>query len=247
MIDGEDKGLNARRDSLNAAYEAQTIRTIGEADNVLISVPTWSIATWFTFLDGGEVQESDSDYPRLTQVSDCAVHVDRLAEICRGQSQSPSLASVTRRQLHPIQPSLRALTGGVAGQFGSFDHGPTYQIRSKIVCKFAASCFANSLVRVAGYGTRPLNDSIMPFMPWRTSADAGEVVGPCEVGCGRRRGAALEPTVDLAGKKRVPANSVSDSGDKRKICTRPARDSLMLGTVRKLVDPVNRKRPGVLS
>ena len=91
MIDGDDKGVNARRDSLNAACEAQTLRTIGEADNVLICVPTWSIETWFAFLDGGEVEESISGYRRLTRVRDCAVHVEILAEICRGQSQSPPL------------------------------------------------------------------------------------------------------------------------------------------------------------
>ncbi len=91
MIDGDDKGVNARRDSLNAACEAQAITAPGETDNVFICVPTWSIETWFAFLAGGEVEESFSGYPRLTRVRDCAVHVETLAEICSGQSQSPPL------------------------------------------------------------------------------------------------------------------------------------------------------------
>ena len=91
MIDGDDKGINARRASFNVACGAQGITALGETDNVLICVPTWNIETWFAFLEGGEVEESFSDYPRLARLRDCDAHAEKLAEICRGQSQSPPL------------------------------------------------------------------------------------------------------------------------------------------------------------
>jgi len=91
MIDGDDKGANARRESLNAACEAQGITAPSETDNALICVPTWSIETWFAFLDGREVDESVSDHPRLDRVRDCAVHAERLAEICRDKLPGPTL------------------------------------------------------------------------------------------------------------------------------------------------------------
>jgi len=95
MIDGDDKGINTRRASFNAACEAQNIPAPGETDNVLICVPTWNIETWFSFLDGREVEESVSDYPRLMRVRDCDAHAEELAEICRAKHQS-----------RPLPPSL---------------------------------------------------------------------------------------------------------------------------------------------
>lgn len=95
MIDGDDKGVAARRASLNEACEARGIPACGEADNVLICVPTWNIETWFAFLAGEDVEESRSDYPRLPRVRDCAAHAERLVEVCRGQSTS-----------RPVPPSL---------------------------------------------------------------------------------------------------------------------------------------------
>ena len=91
MIDGDDKGVNIRRDTLNAACEAQSITAPGATDKVLICVPTWNIETWFAFLDGHEVDESVSDYPRLARERDCAVYAERLAEICRDKLPSPTL------------------------------------------------------------------------------------------------------------------------------------------------------------
>ena len=91
MIDGDDKGVNIRRDTLNAACEAQNITAPGATDKVLICIPTWNIETWFACLDGHEVDESVSDYPRLARVRDCDAHAERLAEICRDKLPSPTL------------------------------------------------------------------------------------------------------------------------------------------------------------
>ena len=43
----------------------------------------------------------------------------------------------------------------------------------------------------------------------------------------------------------MPFISAADMGQSRRMAARPANDSLIVGTERKSVDPVNRKRPVV--
>lgn len=91
MIDGDDQGVAGRRASLDDACERHGIAAPGDADNVFICVPTWSIETWFAFLDGQDVDETTRGYQRLALVRDCDAHAERLVEICRGQRESPPL------------------------------------------------------------------------------------------------------------------------------------------------------------
>jgi len=70
----------------------------GRGDNkrVAICVPARNIETWFAYLDGQDVNETDT-YPRLAQERDCQRHVDELWRMCQQRSL---------RQ--PAPPSLEA-------------------------------------------------------------------------------------------------------------------------------------------
>ena len=82
MIDGDDKGVAERRASLDTACAERQIAPSGDADQVLISVPSWNIETWLAYLDGQVVEESRRDYPRLDRPRDCLPHVRTLADMC---------------------------------------------------------------------------------------------------------------------------------------------------------------------
>ena len=82
MIDGDDKGVAGRRGSLAAACAERQIAPAGDADQVLVCVPTWNIETWLAYLDGEAVEESKRDYPRLARPRECAPHVQALADMC---------------------------------------------------------------------------------------------------------------------------------------------------------------------
>lgn len=83
MIDGDSAGVAGRRVSLEAACTERQIDPPGDADQVLVCVPTWNIETWLAYLDGEAVEEGKRDYPRLDRPRDCAPHVQVLAEMCR--------------------------------------------------------------------------------------------------------------------------------------------------------------------
>lgn len=63
-------------------------------ERVAIVVPARNIETWFAYLDGEDVNETDA-YPRLDRQRDCQRHVDELWRMC----QEGSLR-------HPAPPSL---------------------------------------------------------------------------------------------------------------------------------------------
>lgn len=61
MIDGDDKGGDARKRELDAALVAAGLSRRGEHERIGIFAPTWSIETWLLWLWGdGDVDESGS-------------------------------------------------------------------------------------------------------------------------------------------------------------------------------------------
>ena len=69
----------------------------GNSERVMICVPTWNIETWIAYLNGEEVDENRSDYPRLLKARDCEPSVQNLVDMCH------------RRTLRaPFPPSLEA-------------------------------------------------------------------------------------------------------------------------------------------
>ena len=95
MLDGDDRGVTDRGASLASACRKRGIYPPSETDHVLVSIPTWNIETWLSYLGGETVDEHKSDYPRLARPSECAPMVESLVEMCRRR--------ILRR---PFPPSL---------------------------------------------------------------------------------------------------------------------------------------------
>ena len=91
MIDGDDQGVAGRRASLDAACAERKMLPPGDADHVLICVPTRSIETWLAFLQGEKVDETRRGYPRLTRPRDCEPCVQTLVDMCRDQTPPVAL------------------------------------------------------------------------------------------------------------------------------------------------------------
>ena len=83
MIDGDDQGVTGRRGSLEAACTERQMVPPGNADRVLVCVPTWNIETWLAYLGGEAVEETRRDYPRLNRQRDCDPLVQSLVNMCR--------------------------------------------------------------------------------------------------------------------------------------------------------------------
>lgn len=95
LIDGDDHGVAGRMAQFDAACKTadQTPRDANES--VAVFVPTWSIETWFAYLDGQAVDETRSNYPRLVRERDCGRHVDALVQMCNEEKlRQPALPSL---------------------------------------------------------------------------------------------------------------------------------------------------------
>lgn len=94
MVDGDASGVLGRKTSLSAACEEQGVRPPGDAERVLVCVPTWNIETWLTYLDGETVHE-DKQYRKLVKPRDYHSMVDHLVEMCHDQAlREPAPASL---------------------------------------------------------------------------------------------------------------------------------------------------------
>ena len=97
MIDGDTHGVEGRLEQLNEACRASGVDVRGQGERVAVFSPTWRIETWFAYLSGATVDETKSDYPRLTRERECQPHVDALTEMCRaGTLRPPSPPSLER-------------------------------------------------------------------------------------------------------------------------------------------------------
>lgn len=87
--DGDSRGVAGRmKELVNACGEAG-LEPLKDDEAVVIVIPTWNIETWLAYLDGSEVDETRSNYPRLNRPRDCMVHVDKLHEMCQRQALRP--------------------------------------------------------------------------------------------------------------------------------------------------------------
>lgn len=82
MLDGDNAGLTERLHSLDESCQARDVAPRRDDDRVAVFVPTWSIETWFTWLDGERVDETERGYPKLRRQRDCQRHVDELVRMC---------------------------------------------------------------------------------------------------------------------------------------------------------------------
>jgi hypothetical protein len=97
LIDGDNVGVEERKRELARACREASVQERTGSERVVILVPTWNIETWFAYLDGQEVVEGRSNYPRLPRERNCKRHVDILAGMCK-----------QRRLRVPVPPSLEA-------------------------------------------------------------------------------------------------------------------------------------------
>jgi hypothetical protein len=97
MMDGDNQGVAARLSKLDQACVDADVPTRTSNERVAVFIPTWSIETWLAYLDGRQVDEGTSNYPRLDRQRDCQRHVEELVQMCQA-----------RRLREPAPPSLEA-------------------------------------------------------------------------------------------------------------------------------------------
>lgn len=66
MVDGDAAGVSKRKASLSAACHQLGVPPPGDADNVVICVPSWNIETWLAYLGGKTVDETNANTPKWT-------------------------------------------------------------------------------------------------------------------------------------------------------------------------------------
>ncbi len=94
MIDGDVAGVTARLQTLNETCIAQKIAVRAADEPVAVFVPTRNIETWFAYLDGTQIDETQQ-YPRLAKERECKEHVEALHAMCQaGQLRQPAPASL---------------------------------------------------------------------------------------------------------------------------------------------------------
>jgi len=100
MMDGDAEGPTVRLHQLDKACREAGIVERNRNERVAVFIPTWNIETWLAYLDGEQVDEEKSDYPRLTSERDCQRHVERLVQMCRADNlrepSPPSLGAACR-------------------------------------------------------------------------------------------------------------------------------------------------------
>lgn len=94
IVDGDSRGVAGRVAQLNAECAAAKQPVRRSDERVGIFVPTWSIETWFAYLDGQMVDETRT-YPRLTRERDCQRHAVALTQLCdQGHLRQPAPLSL---------------------------------------------------------------------------------------------------------------------------------------------------------
>lgn len=95
IVDGDAEGPTTRLQQLGQACREANVAQRGDDPGVAIFIPTWNVETWLAYLDGEEVAEDRSDYPRLPRERDCQRHVETLAQMCRDERlREPAPASL---------------------------------------------------------------------------------------------------------------------------------------------------------
>ncbi|OGR12018.1 MAG: hypothetical protein A2341_06810 [Deltaproteobacteria bacterium RIFOXYB12_FULL_58_9] len=107
MIDGDNRGVATRQKELDDACTEKNVQQRQSKERVAVFVPTWNIETWFAYLDGQTVDETQSNYPRLDRERLCQEHVNTLFGMCEsGSLREPSPASL-RPSRHVTVPIRR--------------------------------------------------------------------------------------------------------------------------------------------
>jgi len=94
MVDGDRYSISQRMKQLNEACRQREVSLLRPGENAVVFVPMRNIETWLAYLDGEEVNETDT-YPKLKRERDCKPLVIALDEMCKaGRLRSPSPPSL---------------------------------------------------------------------------------------------------------------------------------------------------------
>lgn len=107
MVDGDDRGVASRKASLATSCGETGIAPPGNADHVLICVPTWNVETWISYLGGATVDERRADYPRLSRPRDCMPNGRRTRGDVPPRSPAHAVPAFPRRHMRPVPAALR--------------------------------------------------------------------------------------------------------------------------------------------
>jgi hypothetical protein len=95
MIDGDRLGYEQRCAQLDQACREAGLMPRAADERFVVLVPTWSIETWLSYLEGQQVDESTKSYPRLERPRKCGSQVNALDDMCqRGELRQPAPASL---------------------------------------------------------------------------------------------------------------------------------------------------------
>ena len=94
MIDGDNNSIERRLRQLDDACSNRGVSPRNPTDKVLVFVPVRNIETWFAYLDGETVNETDI-YPKLNRERECKRHVEALYSMCEaGRLRPPAPPSL---------------------------------------------------------------------------------------------------------------------------------------------------------
>ena len=82
MIDGDNYSIEQRQRQMDEACKQKGVSPRKSSDKVAVFVPRRNIETWLAYLDGEDVNETDT-YPRLERERECRRHVDVLDQMCK--------------------------------------------------------------------------------------------------------------------------------------------------------------------
>jgi len=80
MIDGDKYSMEQRLKQMDEACKQKGVLPRKPGDKVAVFVPMRNIETWFAYLDGEHVNETDT-YPRLQPQRECQRHVNVLVQM----------------------------------------------------------------------------------------------------------------------------------------------------------------------
>ena len=86
VADADGLSTADRRARLDAECNQKNVQVRTAADPVIMAVPRRNIETWLAYLDGIEVDETES-YPKLQREGDCQRHAERLFTMCHDEQQ----------------------------------------------------------------------------------------------------------------------------------------------------------------
>ena len=98
MIDGDNYSIEQRQKQMDKACKQKGVSPRNLSDKVAVFVPMRNIETWLAYLDGEDVNETDT-YPRLERERECRRHVDVLDQMCIEEKLRTPRASIAGSRL----------------------------------------------------------------------------------------------------------------------------------------------------